>query len=1096
MIKTRFVLFVLLFCIAQFGYGQLEAANWYFGDNAGIRFDPDTGQVSALTNGSLQTVEGCSTISDSDGNLLFYTDGITVYNRNHVVMQNGVGLKGNPSSTQSGIIIPKPKDPNIYYIFTVDSGASGGADSGLHYYEVDMNMDGGLGAVLGDASNPRNLLYRCSEKVTAIGSDDKNDIFVLVYASSDADRNPTTTGGFNTFYTYSISTSGVNETPVKSQFSQIATDIRGQLKISSNGSYMVSTNMRSGTFLYDFDDITGVVSNERALNLSFINGEGYGVEFSPNNDLLYISSSNDFNGAGSDNPSNHSSSIYQFDLTRSSIAEINSSRFSLYTGSGYRGALQLGINGKIYRSLSDTYFDGVPFLGVINNPDIRGSGADYEKDAIPLAGKLSRQGLPPFIQSFFATIEVENVCLGDNTMFSFESDVIPTSAIWEFGDGTTSTLETPSNRYLSAGIYQVTLTLDFSGSVRKYFKQIEVFETPVANPINNIFACDNNLDGRELFDLVDATDQLLNGQNPQMFLVTYYLSQSNADQSLAPINIPYTSDQPQQEVFARVDNTFNSKCYATTSFIINISNQPVANTVNDMEECDDNFDGIETFNLSSQNSDILGSQDPTSFTISYHGNSDDAINDMNPLPASYRNTTAFRQRIFTRIENNALNSCAAVTSFDLIVKERPVTINFDAFQCDEDGTPDSRTSFNLSSFDASISNNATGVEVSYYSNQNNANTDTARLDNRDYRNITPTQNIIARVTNTTTGCFNTAMVTLSVSASDAQDTSLLVCDDDGIQDGFYLFTLENANAAVLTNAPPDVTVNYYASSSDALAERDALPFQYTNTVSGGQTIYARAESPDGNCYGISEVELIVNELPQVTPTAFVEYCGNNPQPLAIDAGPLPGVPADYTYEWSTGETTYAINVRNGGDYTVIVTNASGCTSDRVVTVVISEPATIDTVEIINANGGSFGSARAVVSGLGDYEYRIDPNANFQDNPEFNNLEPGFYILTVNDKNGCGESSAKFSIVGYPQFFTPNADGFNDFWQLNGVNSVFEPDATIFIYDRYGKLLKQLSPSSEGWDGTFNGEPLPSNDYWFKATLTDGTEFSSHFTLKR
>ncbi len=110
-------------------YAQLEASNWYFGFNAGLRFDPVSNTVTPLVNGQLSTNEGCASISDAQGNLLFYTDGITVYDRNHGVMQNGNGLLGDPSSTQSAIIIPKPQDSDIYYIFTVDTQVGGDANT-------------------------------------------------------------------------------------------------------------------------------------------------------------------------------------------------------------------------------------------------------------------------------------------------------------------------------------------------------------------------------------------------------------------------------------------------------------------------------------------------------------------------------------------------------------------------------------------------------------------------------------------------------------------------------------------------------------------------------------------------------------------------------------------------------------------------------------------------------------------------------------------------------------------------------------------------------------------------------------------------------
>jgi gliding motility-associated-like protein len=545
---------------------------------------------------------------------------------------------------------------------------------------------------------------------------------------------------------------------------------------------------------------------------------------------------------------------------------------------------------------------------VINNPDIRGVGANYQHNAISLNGKVSRQGLPPFIQSYFANISLENICLGDITQFSFDSDNTPDSYEWDYGDGSIPIPLRNTHEYLNSGIYNVKLSLDFQGVIKNFFREIEIFALPEAN-------------------------------------------------------------------------------------------------------------------------------------------------------------------------------------------------NFTALQCDEDGTLDNITNFNLSSFDAIITNNALDVKVSYHKNQIDADADddTNRLDNRDYRNSQPLEIVYARVTNNFTGCYNTAMVNLSVSSSDAEDAVLDKCDVDGVNDGFYLFKLDDADNAVLIDVPSsitDITVNYYESTADALSELNVLPNQFTNSTPKAQTIYARAESANGNCYGISEVKLIVKELPQLEDTDYIEYCRNNPLPLVIDAGGLPGLSTDYTYSWNTGETTYAITVVNSGDYTVTVKNENGCTSQRVITVVYLDPAVIDSIDIVDANGGRLGSASVVASGLGNYEFRLDPNAGFQVSPVFMDLEPGFYNVEVNETNGCGTVFQKFSIVGYPRFFTPNGDGFNDFWQLDGVNSVFEADATLFIFDRFGKLLKQLAPRSQGWDGTFNGEPLPSNDYWFKATLTDGTVFSSHFTLKR
>ncbi|ALM20203.1 secreted protein containing PKD domain protein [Nonlabens sp. MIC269] len=1079
--------FIVLFLFINTSvYAQLEASNWYFGFNAGLRFDPVSNTVTPLVNGQLSTNEGCASISDAQGNLLFYTDGITVYDRNHGVMQNGNGLLGDPSSTQSAIIIPKPQDSDIYYIFTVDTQVGSDANTGFHWYEVDMSLNLGQGAVTTNLNTPNNLLRRTSEKLTAINHATNDEIFIIVYANQNG-----ASGNFNTFYTYKVTPTGVDPVPVRSTFTTSVTDPRGNIKVSPDGQYLVSCNMVGGTYIYDFDQTTGTLSNERRFNFASSDNLGYGVEFSPDSSLLYIST---LNNASGNNPTAYSTSLFQYDLNAPNIP---GSEILLDTRQGYRNSMQLGIDGKIYRTTSDTYDNGRPFLSVINNPNVRGTGCNFVADAIALSGRLSTQGLPPFIQSFFALIDVENTCLGDTTEFTFETDNLPDSVLWDFGDGNTSSQTIGTNVYTTPGVYQVTLTLTTGGASRTYRKTVEIFDSPTANNVVDQDICDLDNNGNETLDLdTDVTPIILGTQDATTFNVRYFTSQQNAIDNVNELSSPYTVNASSETIYVRIYNRNNTECFDTTSFDVNIFQQPVIQAVQDIEVCDDDFDGIQQFDLTSINSLILGNQSSTDFEITFHTSQGDADLGSNPISSPYTNNTPFLETVYVRLENRNNSTCADTSqSFNLIVQDKPEAIDFDAFQCDEDGIPDGRTTFSFDSFSDAISNNANDVTVSYHSTQSNADSNTNPLDTTSYTNTTPAEIVYARVTNDVTGCYSTSQVTLRVSASDAQDTTLQACDDlsnDGIAD----FTLTLADSDVLTNAPADVTVNYYETTDDALTEQNPLTSPFTNTTPFSQTIFARAESPDGNCYGISEVELIVNALPNIEPQALFEYCGNDPQPLSIDAGLISGNPDDFTYSWSNGETTNEILVSTGGDYTVTVTNAEGCSSQRIVTVVISEPATIDNLIINHAGTNSSGSMEVVASGLGDYEYSIDILTPYQDSPIFTDIEPGFYTLYVRDKNGCGVTRKDFSIVGYPRFFTPNGDSFNDYWQLIGVNTVFEPNSTIFIYDRFGKLLKQISPESVGWDGTFNGNPLPSSDYWFTATLMDGTQFSSHFSLKR
>ncbi|WP_188362110.1 T9SS type B sorting domain-containing protein, partial [Flavobacterium orientale] len=140
----------------------------------------------------------------------------------------------------------------------------------------------------------------------------------------------------------------------------------------------------------------------------------------------------------------------------------------------------------------------------------------------------------------------------------------------------------------------------------------------------------------------------------------------------------------------------------------------------------------------------------------------------------------------------------------------------------------------------------------------------------------------------------------------------------------------------------------------------------------------------------------------------------------------------------------------------------------------------------------------VTGGLGDYEYQLD-NGPFQDSNVFTDVSAGSHTITVRDKNdgGCDTVIIIKTAINYPLFFTPNGDGYNDTWNIIGLGD--QPFAKIYIFDRYGKLLKQISPTSNGWDGTFNGQPLPSTDYWFTVTYEEDAqmkEFKAHFSLKR
>ena len=223
-------------------HAQGEANIWYFGQNAGLDFN--SGSPVALINGQLVTDEGCATISNSNGQLLFYTDGITVYNRNHVIMLNGTGLMGHPSSTQSATVVPMPGSNNLYYIFTTDNEHD---PNGFRYSIVDMNLDGGNGAV---TTTKNVLVYTPTiENLGITKHGNGQDYWIITHGWNS-----------NNFIAYQLTSTGLNLTPIVTPIGQIITGsptdyvAAGTIKISPSGSKLAFTSVSDIAQLFNFNN--------------------------------------------------------------------------------------------------------------------------------------------------------------------------------------------------------------------------------------------------------------------------------------------------------------------------------------------------------------------------------------------------------------------------------------------------------------------------------------------------------------------------------------------------------------------------------------------------------------------------------------------------------------------------------------------------------------------------------------------------------------------------------------------------------------------------------------------------------------------------
>jgi gliding motility-associated-like protein len=630
------------------------------------------------------------------------------------------------------------------------------------------------------------------------------------------------------------------------------------------------------------------------------------------------------------------------------------------------------------------------------------------------------------------------------------------------------------------------------------------FAEPPANQVTsgvalNLEECDVTApfdDGFTEFDLTVNSASIIGSQSD--VVVSYHTSESDATININSITSPFTNFTNPQTIFVRLTNTI-TECFDVSVFQLDVNLGPDFAEPTDFETCDDYNDGNATngqttFDLSSKNAELLNGQSPLDINITYHVSLADAEASVNALPNLYYNIIPFAQQIFVRLESTVNSNCQSFTSFNLIVNELPSFSNTSLFQCDEDGLTDGFTLFNLTQAFDVLSNGLAQRSGKYYTSLLDAQNDTNEIDGNAFSNTANPQTIYVRVINDSTGCYEIAELMLEVSTTTANDAALFECDDDGIEDGFYEFDLSQADATVLGNTPDGVTLSYYATYEDALLEQNVLPNNYTNSVPYNDIIFARVED-DNACYGINEVQLTVYELPDIETVYETLYCLNFfPETITLSAGLISGNPIDFTYVWSTGEDTYEIEINAPGTYSVSVTNINGCSKDRIIIVLPSNIATIDDVEVVDVTSNN--TITISVTGEGDYEFALNNiNGPYQDSNVFENVPAGLHTVYVRDKNNCGIVEDIVSVIGFPKFLTPNGDGYHDTWQVYGINHDTQLESIVYIFDRFGKLVKQLSPKGIGWDGTFNGQPLPTSDYWFHVKLQDGRVFKSHFTLK-
>lgn len=426
------------------------------------------------------------------------------------------------------------------------------------------------------------------------------------------------------------------------------------------------------------------------------------------------------------------------------------------------------------------------------------------------------------------------------------------------------------------------------------------------------------------------------------------------------------------------------------------------------------------------------------------------------------------------------NSVCIATGEVTIEYAQPASAsNATLIQCDPDmngiGT------FNLRTLDSTITNNNNQWIVTYYPTFANAENTTNSISNPNTFNSVAIT--IYAVVSNSFGCNTIVTVELQLSNETVNTPPpYIVCDTDGTDDGFAQFNLATVTPQILNGLSTALQVNYYQTLENDYSAVTPLPTFFTNTTSNQQIVYAKIFN-GGDCYDIVPVTLIVNGFSLNFNPISVTFCEGGSTVLNAPSG-------NYTYVWNTGETTQSIQITNPGVYSVILTNSLGCNAIQQYNASTTQPPTLIDVEVIDFNGAN-NTITINYSGNGLYQFSID-GVSFQDSPIFTNIAPGNYLVSAIDLNHCGGFTTVVIVLDYPRFFTPNGDSYNDIWRIKNLNQNY----VISVFDRFGKLLKTLSGNNFGWDGTFNGSPLPSSDYWFVLKFEGGRTIKGHFALKR
>jgi gliding motility-associated-like protein len=683
----------------------------------------------------------------------------------------------------------------------------------------------------------------------------------------------------------------------------------------------------------------------------------------------------------------------------------------------------------------------------INNVTINNNSGNNDPDAM-----LYKFNINSTSNNNNADIIVSNTCFNGLTNFKISGTF--DSILWDFDDpnstiNNSATIYNPQHQFTAKGTYNVSAKIQCGSELQTINKEISITEIPANTSLNHIYACETIL-GSGISNSFDTSGINATISGNQNNLVIEFKN-SNGNFLPSPLPNPYTNTTTNEETII-VKSYFknNPLCYVETNLKLYTISKPFTPAVNSTQSfCFQQNATLNDITITGQN-------------IKWYDQLTTGSLLLNTTPLQNGNTYYASQTI---------NGCES--------ERIPVTVTI---QNTLAPTGNVKQSFCTSQNPTLHTIAVVGSTIKWYDNSTLGNflADTTPLVNGKTYYATQTVNNCESV--------GRLAVTVSlISSLPANNYDFSICDD--LNDGKEYVKLEDYNSHLISIAT-NYNFSYYETLTDA--ENEVTINKITTASNyklllGENKIYVRINS-NTPCYAIALFKITLLPKPIIPIQDIVPICENKSNLIEAGSG------ADI-YLWSNGKTTQTIIVDNPGELSVKVTKNHGtlsCISEKSFTVKTSNIAKITAIETKDWTDND-NTITVFVTGSGDFEYSIDGH-NYKDSNTFSGVNSGEYIVQVRDKNGCGTATQEVYLLMYPKFFTPNGDSFNDTWKIKSSDT--ENELTIKIFDRFGKLLKELDSNSNGWDGTYIGQTLPATDYWFVVTRKNGKEYKGHFSLKR